>query len=105
MQNVRHITLEAVFLLGILSAKTGKVLSDGPIGNEEFVPAVFFTFDEISDACIDFDRSSAVETLYLLMAHNMIQCSFVGVGSTPWPGSTVAFSISLKSALTAQMAL
>ena len=41
MQNVRHITLEAVFLLGILSAKTGKVLSDGPIGNEEFVPAVF----------------------------------------------------------------
>lgn len=80
MQNVRHITLEAVFLLGILSAKTGKVLSDGPIGHEEFVPAVFFTFDEISDACIDFDRSSAVETLYLLMAHNMIQCSFVGDG-------------------------
>ena len=38
MQNVKAHHLEAVFLLGILSAKTGKVLSDEPIGNEEFVP-------------------------------------------------------------------
>lgn len=80
MQNVKHITLEAVVLFGIISAKTGKVLLDWPISHEEPPHAVFFNFEEISDACVDFDRSSVVETLYMLMAYNMIQCSFVGDG-------------------------
>ena len=77
-----NITIESIFLFGVISAKTN------PAHVEQFekkgftlpLLSLFLSYDELLCYSPELTQESLVQTLYELMAHGLIQCSFVGNG-------------------------
>jgi hypothetical protein len=76
-----NITLESVFLFGVISAKTNPA-HQSHIEKTNFdlpLPSVFIPYEELLTCAPDFCFESLVKTLYEMMAHGLIQCSFLDV--------------------------
>lgn len=87
-----NITLESVFLFGVISAKTNPAHESHieKTGSTLPLPSVFISYEELLSCAPEFDRESLIQSLYEMMAHSLIQCAFVGsengiyVATTPY---------------------
>lgn len=76
------ITIECIFLFGVISAKTNPAHVEQIEKKGLTLPllSLFLSYDELLCYSPELTKESLVQTLYELMAHSLIQCSFVGNG-------------------------